>query len=193
MSLSVCLLCFAFVFTAELPDKTAFACLTLATRYRPLPVFAGAAAAFTVHVGLALTIGSLLTLLPHRLLEVIVALLFLACAWLLLRTHGEGAGKEAREPGTPAFTRVAATSFGLVLAAEFGDLTQILVVDLGAKYHDPLAVGLGSLLALWSVAAIVAAFGRVITRFLPVRLITRLVAIAMAALASFALVNAITS
>jgi putative Ca2+/H+ antiporter (TMEM165/GDT1 family) len=191
LSLSVCLLCYAFVFPAELPDKTAFACLALAVRYRKFPVFSGAAAAFAVHVGLALTVGSLLTLLPHRLLEVIVALLFLACAWLLLRTPGEDAAREIGEAGTLAFIRVAATSFGLVLAAEFGDLTQILVVDLAAKYHDPFAVGLGSLLALWSVAAMVVAFGQVVTRFLPVRLITRLAALAMAALAVYAIASAI--
>ncbi len=40
---------FVLVFLAELPDKTALASLVLGTRYRPIYVFAGAAAAFTVH------------------------------------------------------------------------------------------------------------------------------------------------
>ena len=36
---------FGIIFVAELPDKTALASLIPATRYRPLPVFVGAAAA----------------------------------------------------------------------------------------------------------------------------------------------------
>ena len=53
-------------------------------------MFAGAAAAFAVHVTLAVALGSLLTLLPHRLLQAIVGALFLIGAVLLLRgRHGE--------------------------------------------------------------------------------------------------------
>lgn len=40
-------------------------------------MFAGTAAAFTVHVALAIAAGSLLTLLPHRALQAIVGALFL--------------------------------------------------------------------------------------------------------------------
>ena len=52
--------CFAVVFVAELPDKTALATLVLGSRYRPLFVFAGVAAAFAVHVVLAVGAGSLM-------------------------------------------------------------------------------------------------------------------------------------
>jgi len=38
-------------------------------------------------------------------------------------------------------------------------LTQILTADLAARYHDPVAVGIGSVLALGSVAAVVIAVG----------------------------------
>ena len=53
-----------------------------------------AAAAFVVHVSLAVALGSLLTLLPHRLLQAVVGALFLLGAVLLLR-HGQ-----ARRGGT---------------------------------------------------------------------------------------------
>src|SRR6202011_5022955 len=76
---------FAIIFLAELPDKTALASLVLGTRYRPLYVFAGTAAAFAAHVVLAVAAGSLLALLPHRLLAAIVGALFLLGAVLLLR------------------------------------------------------------------------------------------------------------
>jgi putative Ca2+/H+ antiporter (TMEM165/GDT1 family) len=45
------------------------------------------------------------------------------------------------------FWRVAATSFTGILVAESGDLTQIFTAGLVARYHDPVAVGIGSVLA----------------------------------------------
>ena len=80
MDLTVALTVLALIFLAELPDKTALASLVLGTRYRPLYVSVGAACAFTVHVGLAIAAESLLTLLPHRVLEAVVGALFLAGA-----------------------------------------------------------------------------------------------------------------
>jgi putative Ca2+/H+ antiporter (TMEM165/GDT1 family) len=49
---------------------------------------------------------------------------------------------------------VAGTSFLVILAAEFGDLTQFVTANLAAKYQDPLSVGLGAVLGLWAVAAL---------------------------------------
>src|SRR5580704_10525760 len=71
MSLAVCAVAFTLVLPAELPDKTAFASLVLGTRHRPLPVFAGVAAAFAVHTCLAVVAGGLLSLLPHRTLDAV--------------------------------------------------------------------------------------------------------------------------
>ena len=48
---------FAVIFLIELPDKTAVAALLLATRHRPIPVFAGAAAAFLVQSLVAVIAG----------------------------------------------------------------------------------------------------------------------------------------
>ena len=76
MDLAVVATCFAVIFVAELPDKTALASLVLGTRYRPAPVLCGIAAGFAVQVALAVLAGSLLRLLPHRLLQVVVAALF---------------------------------------------------------------------------------------------------------------------
>ncbi|MFI5063832.1 MAG: TMEM165/GDT1 family protein, partial [Streptosporangiales bacterium] len=90
LDFAVALTVFAVIFLAELPDKTALASLVLGTRYRPLHVFTGVAAAFTVHVALAITAGSLLALLPHRLLQVLVGALFLLGAVLLRGRRGHG-------------------------------------------------------------------------------------------------------
>jgi Ca2+/H+ antiporter, TMEM165/GDT1 family len=180
------------VFPAELPDKTALASVILGSRYRPVYVYTGVAAAFAVHVVLAIGAGSLLGLLPHRALSVIVAVLFGAGAVLLIRGRNEaGEVAKATAETPPTFLRVAATSFLVIFVAEFGDLTQVLIVNLAARYHDPLAVGLGALIALLAVAALAVAGGRGLLRLVPARTITLVGAAAMAVLAVINLVEAI--
>ena len=105
MNLAVLATVFGVIFVAELPDKTALASLVLGTRYRPVFVFAGAAAAFVVHVVLAVSAGSLLFLLPHRALQAVVAVLFALGAFLMLRRKddddAEGGAAEDRAAGEP--------------------------------------------------------------------------------------------
>jgi putative Ca2+/H+ antiporter (TMEM165/GDT1 family) len=194
MSLAIAATVFAVIFLSELPDKTALASLILGSRYRPLYVFAGVAAAFAVHVGLAIAAGSLLTLLPHRPLEIVVAVLFAAGAVLLLRGRREDGGDEHVElhGREPSFWRVAWTSFAVILVAEFGDLTQIATATLAARYHDPLSVGVGAVLALWTVAAIAIAGGRGLLKVIPLAWITRIAAAIMLVLAGISLAAAVS-
>ncbi len=98
-SIAVALTTFAVILLAELPDKTALASLVLGTRYRPVSVLCGVAAGFAVHVTLAVVAGSLLTLLPHRILEIVVAVLFLGGAVVLL--VGRRPDAEAGRGGQP--------------------------------------------------------------------------------------------
>jgi putative Ca2+/H+ antiporter (TMEM165/GDT1 family) len=113
VDLAVVLTTFVVIFPAELPDKSLFASLVLGTRFRPLPVFFGAAAAFAVHVVIAVTIGGVFAL----------------------------------------------AAFGVVFLGEWGDITQITTANLTARCHDPLSVGTGALLALWSVTALALTVG----------------------------------
>jgi Ca2+/H+ antiporter, TMEM165/GDT1 family len=192
MSIPVLLTTLALVVPAELPDKTALASLMLGSRFRPVYVFAGVAAAFAVHVALALVAGRLLALLPHRVLSVIVAVLFGAGAALLIWGRGEEEEVNRVTADTqPTFLRVAATSFVVIFLGEFGDLTQIVIINLAARYHDPLAVGLGALAGLWAVAALAIAGGRGLLKVVPVRLVTLIGAAVMAVLAVISLVSAI--
>lgn len=194
MSLALIATVFGLVFLAELPDKTALASLVLGTRYRPSYVFTGAAGAFAVHVVLAIAAGSLLTLLPHRLLEGVVAALFLLGAVLMLRgRHGEEEEEhiDIKEGRAPTFARVATTAFTVILVAEFGDLTQILTANLAARYHDPIAVGIGAVAGLWAVAALAIVGGRGLLKLVPMTVITRVAGLLMLLLAAFSLAQAI--
>ena len=199
MSLAIIATVFAVIFAAELPDKTALASLVLGSRYRPIWVFAGIAAAFAVHVGIAVAAGSLLGLLPHRPLEIIVAALFATGGVLLLRgRHGDGDDGDGdgddqmevhgREPG---FWRVAGTSFMVVLVAEFGDLTQIATATLAARYHDPVSVGIGAVLALWAVGGLAIVGGRSLLKLIPLTWISRIAGAIMLALGAVSLAGAL--
>lgn len=194
MDLALIATVFGLVFLAELPDKTALASLVLGSRYRPSYVFSGAAAAFTVHVVLAVAAGSLLSLLPHRVLQSVVGALFLLGALLMLRGRHEDEDEEhldIKQGTTPTFARVSVTAFLVILVAEFGDLTQILTANLAARYHDPIAVGSGAVLGLWAVAGLAIVGGRGLLKFVPLTVITRVSAALMLVLAALSLAQAI--
>jgi putative Ca2+/H+ antiporter (TMEM165/GDT1 family) len=187
MNLTATVATFLAVLPAELPDKTVLACLILSSRYRPGYVFIGAAAAFAAQVVIAVAAGGALSLLPHRAVAAAAAAAFAVGAVLLWR---HGAGDESgvdeeigRDGVRDGFWPVAATSFAVVFLAEFGDLTQILTVSLAARYHDPLAVGTGAVLALWVAAGIAIFIGWRFLKVIPVKWLTRGAAIIMLVLA----------
>ena len=190
-SLLIAVIVLGTVTVAELPDNSGLASLVLGTRYRPSWVFAGAAAAFTAHVVLAVTAGSFLTLLPHRLVQIVVVVVFLVGAVLVLRADKDDDDDVRLKADATGFWAVAATSFAVILLAELGDLSDIVIANLAARYHNPVAVGLGSVLALWLVTALAITGGRGLTRILPLRWISRLAALVMVVMAGFTLVEAV--
>ena len=182
---------FPLIFLGELPDKTMFATLVLASRGQPLAVWAGAAVAFGVHVVIAVAVGSaLFAVIPHRALDAVVAAMFLAGSIYsyLIRNQEEETGPELRATGSP--WRVAAGAAVVIFIAEWGDLTQILTANLAARYHSPLSVGLASLLALWAVAAIAVVSGANLLRFLSVRTLRLTTAGVLLALAVYSAIQA---
>jgi putative Ca2+/H+ antiporter (TMEM165/GDT1 family) len=186
---------FGLIFVGELPDKTAIASLVLGTKFPWRWVFAGVAAAFLVHVVIAVFAGSLLTLLPHRVVEGVVAALFLLGAFLVWREGLEGDDDDDGDVDEPApgsgFWRVAGLSFGTIFVGEWGDLTQILTANLAAKYSDPVSVGIGATLGLWAVGLLAILGGRSLLRVLPMKWITRVAAAVMVVLAVVSAVEAI--
>jgi putative Ca2+/H+ antiporter (TMEM165/GDT1 family) len=193
VDVAVALTTFVVIFPAELPDKSLFASLVLGTRFRPLPVFCGVAAAFAVHVVIAVAIGGVFALLPRRLVLFVVAALFAGGAALLLLGREDG---EAGEPSRAAAAgqhplRIALASFGVVFLGEWGDITQLTTANLAARYRDPVSVGIGALLALWAVTALALTVGRGLVQRVPARLVRRLTGLVLAALAVLSLVEAI--
>ena len=195
MDFAVVFAVFPIIFIGELPDKTMFASLVMSTRGRPALVWVGAAAAFAVHVVIAVTIGvALFHLLPHQVLDAVVAGMFLVGAALAMRE----AVKEKKqrqeevivEREVASHRRVAVTAFLVIFLAEWGDLTQILTANLAAHYHDPISVAVGAALALWAVAGLAVIGGQSLLRYINLFTIRIVTAVVLVALAGWAAGNA---
>jgi len=193
VDLAVVLTTFVVIFPAELPDKSLFASLVLGTRFRPLPVFCGVAAAFAVHVVIAVSAGSVFALLPERVVLFVVAALFAGGSALLLlgKEDEEDEAEVTRPVADRRPLQVALASFGVVFLGEWGDITQITTANLAARYGEPVSVGLGALLALWSVSVLALTVGRGLIARVPTRLVRRLTGLVLAVLAVVTLVEAV--
>jgi len=194
--LAVIAIAFTLTFLAELPDKSMFASLVLGTRYRPSWVWAGVAAAFTVHMGISVTAGQLLALLPDRVVEAVVAGLFVAGSVYLWVTslrpeHREEVDAARQGARTASFWRVAGTSFTVIFLAEWGDITQVTAANLAARY-DPLLVFAGGTLGLWAVAAVAVSVGAKSLDLIPMAWVRRITAAILLALGIYTAVVAIT-
>ncbi len=187
MNFAIVAAVFPIIFVGELPDKTMFASLVMATRGNPLAVWLGAAGAFVVHVIIATTIGvALFHLVSRRVLDGIVALLFVAGAVLAIREATKVEQEEAFvERELASKRRVVTTAFIVIFLAEWGDLTQILTANLAAHYHAPVSVGVGAVLALWAVAGLAVVGGRGILRIVNIKTLRIVTAVALIALAGW--------
>jgi putative Ca2+/H+ antiporter (TMEM165/GDT1 family) len=167
VDVSALLIAFLVIAPAELPDKTFIATLVLATRYRPLGVWLGVTAAFAVQTTIAVLAGQLLTLLPEKLVLTVTAVLFALGALLILRGSGsmdmeEGEAEEEKvvAAASAGHKRAFTVSFLVLLAAEWGDLSQLTTATLTARFDAPLEVWLGSFAALALVAGLATLAGR---------------------------------
>jgi putative Ca2+/H+ antiporter (TMEM165/GDT1 family) len=187
----------ALMFLLELPDKTMIAMIVMSTRSRPLSIAIGASGAFVVQMGLAVLAGGLLTLLPTRAKDIVVALLFLGgAAYLLLvpqRREEETGEREARREQRGSPRREIAAAFGVIFVGEFGDLTQIQAASFSAKTHQPLDVFVAASLAMILISFVGAYGGRLLQRVVPLERIRLAGGVIFAALGVYTLISAFTS
>lgn len=172
MDLAAIAISFAAIFVVELPDKTFIAALVLSTRYRPWAVWVGVGLAFLVQTLIAVTVGKVVTFLPQEVVQGVAAVIFLAGAVLLLReapkadaaeaeTEEEYAAKAGQAKGPLASV---VTSFLVLFAAEWGDLSQLLTISLVGRFHEPVSVFIGAWGALLAVSGLAVVAGRVLLR-----------------------------
>jgi putative Ca2+/H+ antiporter (TMEM165/GDT1 family) len=184
------------VFLLELPDKTTALTLVLSSRFRSKAVLLGASVAFALQAVIAVALGSAITLLPDRVVAAAIAVLFGVGAFLLWRESREsdtdeadGAGPAKRD-ATP-FPRAAMVSFGTLFLTEWGDASQVTAIGVAARYANPLAVGIGTFLALMSVTVLALLVGRKLRAKVPAHVIQRGAAAVFVVFALLALWQAI--
>jgi putative Ca2+/H+ antiporter (TMEM165/GDT1 family) len=179
MDLAAIAITFGAIFLVELPDKTFIATLVLSTRYRPLAVWIGVGLAFAVQTLLAVLAGTVATLLPELLIQGIAIAIFLLGAVVLFRTAPNADAEEkeqeeeyaakATEPRT--FFKALLASFVVLFTAEWGDLSQLLTINMVARFNDPVSVFLGSWGALLTVSGLAVLAGRVLLRHMRLSLL----------------------
>lgn len=194
------LLSFGLIFSVELPDKTFVAALVLSTRYRPWPVWIGVGLAFGVQSVVAVTAGHAVSFLPEWIIGVVSTVMFLIGAIVLIRQapHADEQEKEQEEEFTAKSAvvrtgwRAALASFLLIFAAEWGDLSQILTLNLVAKNGEPLSVFVGSWAALLTVSGIAVLVGRVLLRYMRLSVLHYIAAVVCLAFAVVGVVHLAT-
>jgi len=140
--LAAAIAAFITVFVAEFGDKSQIVCLTMACRYPPLQVLAGAMTAMAILLGLAVGVGGLLAVtIPHTLVAIIAGLFFIAVGiFNYLRKNEQVDDLNGR-------TGFIQTMI-MIFIAEFGDKTQLATLFLAASLGYPAAVYGGALLAM---------------------------------------------
>jgi putative Ca2+/H+ antiporter (TMEM165/GDT1 family) len=194
LNVAIVLAVFPVIFVGELPDKTMFASLVLASRGRPLSVWLGAAGAFLVHVVIAVSVGvAIFRALPQSAVDGVVAGLFAlgaVYAFWEARGHEDEAELVRREAASHGQT--VTTAFLVIFIAEWGDLTQILTANLAAHYHNGVSVATGAVLALWTVAAFAVTTGTGLLRYVSVRTMRIATGVVLLVLAVYTAVHAFT-
>ena len=201
MDLGVIAIVFGAIFLVELPDKTFIAALVLSTRYRPLAVWVGVGLAFLVQTLIAVLAGHLATLLPDAVLKSVALVIFLAGAFLLIKS-APGADAEEKEQeeefaakATAARTgwKAVGASFLVLFAAEWGDLSQLLTISMIARYGHAASVFIGAWAALLTVSGLAVLAGRFLLQRLRLSLIHYLggaVCLVLAAVTAYELLSA---
>lgn len=201
MELTPILATVALIFVAELPDKTMVATLVLATRFRPIVVWLGVGSAFGIQAALAVAVGQVLALLPRTPVLAVTAGLFTVGAVVMFRSASRHAAPDEldgqiadqeRELGrvTTSSRRAFWVSFGVVFAAEWGDLSQLTTASLSARFDAPVEVFIGAWGALLVVAALAVLAGGWLTKRLRLPLLERLAGTLLAVLAGLTVLEA---
>ena len=180
----------ALIAAAEIGDKSQLVCMTLASRHRAMPIMLGAIAAFAFLNTLAVVFGvAIASWLPEYIVAATVAFLFAAFGIHALHVNEENDNEEVQEKSGHG---IFFTTFLLITMAEIGDKTQLAVVALSST-AAPIAVWLGSTVALASTSALGIIAGRTILQKIPLVLLHKISGVIFLSLAGFATYRAYIS
>lgn len=134
---------FVSVLIAEFGDKTQLVSLSMATRYPPLQVLAGAMLGLALVLGLAVGVGGLVAAyIPAVVIALVSGIFFILIGFITL------VQKDSDKPprsGRAGFYQTVV----MVFLAELGDKTQLAAMLLAATLGQPLAVFAGAMAAMF--------------------------------------------
>ncbi|OPL10582.1 MAG: hypothetical protein AVO38_05060 [delta proteobacterium ML8_D] len=162
---------FILIFLAEIGDKSQLVCMTLAAKYRALPIIIGATFAFAFLNLLAVLFGALLAnWLSENILNIGVAVLFSMFGIHFLLAKKEGGDKNISWKSVHS---IMITTFLLIFTAELGDKTQIVVVGMSSTASS-MPVWFGATLALSLISSICVLVGSKLFQYIPIILLYRM-------------------
>lgn len=173
---------------AEIGDKTQLLAIVLAAKYRrPVPIVLGILAATLANHALAAWAGFIIAdWLTGPALRVAVGVAFIVMAgWALLPDKADDAAASHSYDGVFVTTLIA---FFIV---EVGDKTQIATSLLAARFHDVVAVTLGTTLGMMVANVPAVCFGEAITRVAPLAVVRVAAAALFAAIGLWVVIGAL--
>lgn len=149
---------YGMVLPAELiGDKAIYTISTLATRYRPLPVFYGIVVAFMGKMLVAVLVGQAIAELPAALVSGLSAATFFTMALIIWLK------KPTDQPAQRApvyWPKAVIVAFAAIFFSEWGDMGQITAGALAAAYQAPFTVWLAATLAMVTKGILAITLGR---------------------------------
>ena len=170
---------------AEIGDKTQLLALLLTARFRaPWPIALGILVATVANHALASAVGVwLVGLIGPVALRWILGISFLAmAAWTLI--PDDAPDENSTRPRYGVFLTTAIAFF----LVEMGDKTQIATVALAAQFNSLIFVVLGTTVGMLLANVPVVFAGDVLMRYVPLKVVRLIAALAFAALGIFVLV-----
>ncbi|MBF0266613.1 MAG: TMEM165/GDT1 family protein [Gammaproteobacteria bacterium] len=175
---------YLLIFAAEIGDKSQLVCMMLAARYKPYPVLIGSTLAFIFLNTLAVIFGvAIANWIPEVYVSAIVCVLFAAFGIHALRAKEEDDGEESVD--VKSSHSILITTFLLISVAEFGDKTQLAVVALSST-SLPIAVWIGSTIALFTTSALGVWAGRTLLQRIPISMLHKTSGVIFLCLALYA-------
>lgn len=155
---------FLLVFVAEMGDKSQLLAMAFATRYPIRKVLPGMLIGALLNDGLAVLLGSLVSVfLPLKAIQIAAGFAFIAFALWTLKPEAEE--KEESEPRLkfgPLLTVAIAYFLG-----EFGDKTQLTAITLASQAAFPVMILAGTVLGMFTTGGIGILIGRRLGERLP--------------------------
>lgn len=163
--LTALLISFGVVFVAEFGDKSQLLTLTLATKYRALPVLIAITGATMVLQAISVGIGGTLgASLPTTFMQSLAAVAFLGFAiWTLFDTDDE---PDAQTTDTISPRRIIFSIASMFFIAELGDKTMLSSMTL-ATDRDLFGTWLGATLGMVAANGLALLAGRYLGNRIP--------------------------